>query len=362
MTVQRNLKQPAKKAKPIARVMVKSIEHRFIGDEPLDVSIKGYVPALNWYNYVFDDEKAREFLLTYLKSADYSKDTIEAVRKAGKYDIPTTVGWVARMLTNGNDIDKTYFDSKIQEIADRTQAPVNKGPKSSVNIQDRTKSKLDLIITDVEQKLDEQGVTFSIYDYLLSTEATPSAAVAIKDYYTPTFNEVMLDDPDVKEAFGKTLKVHQKYWQQFIDDCDRFAGNVKAAKVRKPREKKTKSAVDVVKGLNYQKAFPELKITSVNPADIVGAQQVWLYNTKYRKLTRLDARGPAGLSVKSTTILGYNEETSVTKGVRKPQEIVDRLLKAGKVDLRKFMDDLKATEGKTTGRLNTDIVILRIVK
>jgi hypothetical protein len=33
--------------------------------------------------------------------------------------------------------------------------------------------------------------------------------------------------------------------------------------------------------------------------------------------------------------------------------------KAGKIQLRKFLDDIKATETKLNGRISTDIVLLR---
>jgi hypothetical protein len=133
-------------------------------------------------------------------------------------------------------------------------------------------------------------------------------------------------------------------------------------KVRKPREKKQKSAVDVVKALKFQKEFPPLKIVSVNPAEIVGCKQLWAYNTKARKITRYDASGPSGIQVKGTTLTGFDVETSLTKSVRKPEAFIPSLLGAGKIMLRSIMQDLKTNESKPTGRINTDTVLLRVIK
>lgn len=154
----------------------------------------------------------------------------------------------------------------------------------------------------------------------------------------------------------------EKRWMIFVGDIDRFLNNKKVTKMRKTRAKKVASAADLVKGLKYQKQFPPLKIVSINPADIVGSKQVWVYNTKTRKLTKYDAIGPSGIQVKRTTLTGFDPDKSSTKSVRKPEETINKLLAAGKVTLRKFLDELKTNETKPTGRINTDTVLLRVIK
>ena len=101
---------------------------------------------------------------------------------------------------------------------------------------------------------------------------------------------------------------------------------------------------------------------SVNPAEIVGCQQLWTYNTKYKKLTRYDALGPNGIQVKGTTLIGYDVDKSLTKSLRKPDVTIQLLLSAGKVSLRKILEDLKTNETKPNGRINSDTVILRVIK
>jgi hypothetical protein len=79
-------------------------------------------------------------------------------------------------------------------------------------------------------------------------------------------------------------------------------------------------------------------------------------------LARYDSSGPAGIQVKGTTLTGYDIETSTSKSLRKPDVSIQALLGAGKVSLRKFIDEIKTVESKPNGRINEDTILLRIIK
>ena len=132
--------------------------------------------------------------------------------------------------------------------------------------------------------------------------------------------------------------------------------------VRKPRKKKEKPASVIVAKLNYKIEDTELNIKSVKPTEIVGANQAWTLNTKTRMLSVYNAMGPAGLSVKGSTLIGFDEKTSVVKKLRKPQEQIKALNDAGKVTLRKYMDTVKSIARPAKNRINNDVLLLRIIK
>lgn len=363
--VKRNIEKKKPKVNKPSRIQVKSIEYNYIGSEPIDISIKGYTSALNWYVYMCDQDQACDWLYEYLAKNDYSKTDIAYAKKAPKYSIPATVGWIARMRLNGNDLDNdAYFNSRIESIinAGKSASRVKDEVTPTPSIQDRTKNKISQVMTMIVEELDTHGHQFSVYAYLKENEIPASYVGPIRAYYIKTLDEVMSDDPQVKEAFGKKLAAERKYWTGFIDDLDRFVGNVKATKVRKPREKKVKSAVEIVKNLKFLKESPDLKMVSVNPAEIVGASQIWVYHVGYKKLTRYTAEGPSGLSVNSNTLTGFSVEHSITKSVRKPDITLNELLKAGKISLRKFMETLKTNETVPSGRFNDQTLILRVIK
>jgi hypothetical protein len=129
---------------------------------------------------------------------------------------------------------------------------------------------------------------------------------------------------------------------------------------RAPRKTKAVSKDKVVAKLKYKKSDEPLKLVSINPVDIIGSKELWVYNTKSRKLGRYVAGEFNDLGVKGTSITGFDEHKSVMKTLRKPEEKLKEFKSAGKVALRKFLDDINATDTKMNGRINEEIVLLKV--
>lgn len=107
----------------------------------------------------------------------------------------------------------------------------------------------------------------------------------------------------------------------------------------------------------------------MQPDQIIGASELWTFNIKTRKLGKYIAknidpkgmgRAGSGLSVKGTTIIGYDETASVQKTLRKPIDQLKDFKAAGKVKLRTFIDDIATTDTKMNGRINLDTVLLKV--
>lgn len=369
MALKRIVKAPKVQKQRKARSVIKSIDDKYYGPEPLVVDTMNhskYRDALNWYNYMNEQDQAREWLLEYMKKNGFERAQIADVRKCPKHTVPTTIGWQARIMMNGNKLSEQSMDffnqqlDRLFHIASHTKDEAPKVDKPVVSIQERTQAKINQLITECEEAIDTDPA-LNIYEWLKGKEATVQAANAIREFYAKWVDDFEADEFDTR-AEKKARAEQKKYWEAFITDCDRYVGNKKVTKVRKPREKKTKSAVDQVTKMKYQKEFPALKIVSVNPAEIIGCKQLWTYNTKYKKLTRYDSSGPNGIQVKGTTLIGYDVETSSTKSLRKPDIVIQSLLGAGKVALRTFIEDIKTNETKPNGRINNDTVLLRVIK
>jgi hypothetical protein len=73
-------------------------------------------------------------------------------------------------------------------------------------------------------------------------------------------------------------------------------------------------------------------------------------------------REGSGLSVKGTTIIGFNEEQSIQKTIRKPEEKLTEFKSAGKRKLEKFLDEINAVDIKLNGRINADTILLKAVQ
>ena len=175
----------------------------------------------------------------------------------------------------------------------------------------------------------------------------------------------------LKEGYAHLKKADVQAYitalEALVDACNYVVDASKAT--RKPRVAKPKSADKVVAKLKFLKTDDKYKLASVNPIDIVGANELWVFNVKTRKLGKYVAsnidptgmgRGTSGLQVKGTTITGFDEAQSIQKTLRKPEEQLKAFKSAGKVALRKFLDDIATTDTKMNGRCNPDTILLKV--
>lgn len=146
--------------------------------------------------------------------------------------------------------------------------------------------------------------------------------------------------------------------ETLVGACDVVIDASKAT--RKTRVKKAPSKEKLVAKLKIKDRDDKLQIVSVNPLELLGSTEVWVFNTKTRKLGRyIAAEDCSIMTVKGSTLVGFDETRSVQKTIRKPEETLKEFKKAGKVKLRTFLNDINAVEVKLNGRLGPDTVILR---
>jgi len=175
----------------------------------------------------------------------------------------------------------------------------------------------------------------------------------------------------LKEGYAHLKKADVQTYitalESLVDACNYVVDASKA--VRKPRVAKPKSADKVVAKLKFLKTDDKYKLASVNPVEVVGANELWVFNVKTRKLGKYVAsnidptgqgRANSGLQVKGTTIIGFDEKLSIQKTLRKPDEQLKAFKAAGKVALRTFLDNISAVDTKMNGRINIDTILLKI--
>jgi len=155
----------------------------------------------------------------------------------------------------------------------------------------------------------------------------------------------------------KEKKELHGFYQRVFQALDIIRAEKK--QTRAVRQPKQKSAQELVKNLKFKASDPEYGIASINPADIIGATAIVVFNTKTRKLGIYYADNHATLSVKGTTLQFFNENSSRQKTVRKPEEILPHWKKVTKHKLPAQFGYLKTTDVKMNGRLNADTIILK---
>ena len=141
--------------------------------------------------------------------------------------------------------------------------------------------------------------------------------------------------------------------------CDAFILTGKAN--RKTRKPKTVSKEKVVGKLKFQINDSTLGIASINPTEVIDATEIWVYNTKTRKVGMYVVDDlKSGMTVKGTTLQDFHPTKSVQKTLRKPADQIKDFKSAGKVKLRTFLDDIKTTDTKLNGRCNPETVLLKV--
>jgi hypothetical protein len=154
------------------------------------------------------------------------------------------------------------------------------------------------------------------------------------------------------------MKKITQFYSEILSACDMLMQEAKIN--RAPRKTKAKPVEKIVGKMKYLKQDDKLKLVSINPADIIGAKELWIFNIKTRKLGKYVASEFQELGVKGTSITGFNETASVQKTLRKPEEQLKEFKAAGKVALRKFLEDIKAVDIKLNGRINEDTILLKV--
>jgi len=360
-----------------------------VGPEPVweDITLteenrKHYmINGFNWYNYCFTSKEAIDFVVEYL-NVQKRKDEAKQVKRAPELSFPNAIGWLARMSMMGwelteeeeqrieDAIKKAIASVPVKVVVDNTEE--NKVNKPT--IQDRMREKCAETGGELEGMLDEyiaKGAptkhSYKPINILKSANILPGHVkdeVAhwekMRDEFQKAYEGKDADLVEAYSQFGKIqLRNLVKFCDLIISDYHGYVAFKKANK--KVRKRKVKTPRELVRKLKYMPEFKDLGLTSVKPEKIVGAKEMFVYDTKKRKLMYFVADDHAGeLTVRNNIIEGFDKMKSIQKTVRKPAEQLKEFMKASKPGSRKFFKAMKSVEQKFSGRFNDNIVILKV--
>jgi len=276
------------------------------------------------------------------------KEQIASTVEAGKWDIEVI-----------EEIKATKLVVPVMNIQDRIR-------EQAVGMSDEIDAAIDSWIVDPEA-FDPKS--FKMVSLLRGKGAKAAQARYIKGFFARGLAELQElasgnADEQLREGYKFTSRKNVKklieFYESIAQACEQIAAEAKVMK--KPRAKKVKPAEDLVKKIKFKLTDDKLGVTSVPAAGLVGAQGAIVYNSKTRKIGMYIAKTSAGLGVKGTSIVDFTEK-SVQKTLRKPAEQL-KDLKAQNTQRRveSWITAIKATDTLLTGRMNADIMILRVFK
>ena len=354
------------------------VNFKYLGDEPLPADYTeeqgGLGKAFNWYNYMSSKEDAREYIKQYLEVNNRKADA-KLLGKVPDTWIPTSAAWLCRMLERGCKLSEAslgVLEAELTKALGRVApdpeialSAARGAPKPTV--QDRMREKTSDIIGDIEEQLDLCNYEgFSLYNWLKSQAIPASYMGAVVERYSPWLADLIgayEGESQLKEAYSyltrKQLKDRIVFFDQLIEDAEKYAGVAK--KTRTPRKPLAISAAKKLKSFKFKKEDNDYKIASINPEKVLGAQELWAFNTKTKSLTVFRAIDRGGLQVKGTSITGFDEKSSVTKKTgRQPEIYIEKVMNGGKIVLRKLMDEIK-TGAPLQERMNEHTILLKVI-
>ena len=384
--------------------------------------------ARQWYYENYKPADLYPAVWKWMEQNDYTKEQLKQAKAAPSHELSITAGITAKLLMNGmpdyNEKHDKYWESlpgtmgntapATKFLKARIERAIEAGTGVVEEKKEEEKAKKDVYVPTIQERIRDQAhlqseaiddwlegwITdpksfdpkgFDFKKHFQKMGVTQAHARKIKGFYE---NELAdFDELDRMPTAGQLKKMsehEQDMWAQLKEGYGHFKkAEVKklrdavgelvsalnfvidtAKATRAPRKAKPKSATKLVEKLKFLKVDEKFKLASVTPEQIVGASELWVFNTKTRKLGKYVAKNPdptgmgrdgSGLQVKGTTILGYDEEQSIQKTLRKPTDQLKQFKDSGKVKLRKFLEDIKTTDTKLNGRCNPETVLLKVI-
>jgi hypothetical protein len=352
--------------------------------------------AMDYYRLESDIKTYKPIVVKWMETVGCAKADIAAFKKVKDNRISTTMGSVAACLNRGMTPQRDDFNSGKDTAAWLRAEIVTVLAEGKNDIDpaelaaEKEAAKKEVYTPSIQERLREValGMTeelenayenfqndpenfdpkaFKVLNLLKSQQAKAAHARIIKDFYARDLAELEElasgnGDEQLKEGYSHRSKKQIKNFIVFLTEiktaCDMLTQEAKVNK--KPRTKKAVPAEKIVGKLKYMKTNEPLKLVSINPVDIIGAGELWIYNTKSRKLGKYVAAEFNTLGIKGTSLTGFDEHKSICKTLRKPEEKLKEFKASGKIALRKFLDDINATDTKMNGRFNEEIILLKV--
>jgi DNA-binding transcriptional MerR regulator len=336
--------------------------------------------SFSYYNYYYAQKDLKKHMVKWMQENGYNKKDVSAFIRSPDRSVPMT----AYGLLMANRQGMPFREKELDYVKARIAVAITEAEPETIEvvaettqivraptIQDRLNEKTSEHLAYFEGIYDEIVVGATIdpkaYDYFV-TNSVPQSQLGKFENYVDTHRMYLTAAMDkMDEQFVESyrhyraadFKRHLAFFDLIQTSIDQYRQVKKATK--KARVKRAPNKEKLVSKLKYMKEEKTLKRVSINPVDIIGAQEVWCYNTKTRKLYKYVADSVLGpLGIKGTSLTGFNTTTSVGKTLRKPEEKLKEFAKASKVQLRKFLDDIRSTETAGNGRINPDTILLRI--
>ena len=339
------------------------------------------IKMFNELNYDYTNKDLKPDVIAWMQdSNDYSANQIKTFSIAPDNWCSASLCHLARAWRNGwilDDHEKSYMKTSIAQYINKfidvkeQQPKEKKSATPELTIQDRIKLKINEHIGHFEEQQDLLSTVGKVdpkaFNYLKKENVPQNMLKGIAEPFIQRLAEWQEAKAgtceDLKEGYSHwQAKDYKKYFafvEAILADIDAYAKTKKAVKVA--RVKKAPNKQKLVSKVKYAKDNTQYKVASIDPVSIIGATELYVFNVKTRKLGRYVADSHmATLSIKGTTVIGFDTQVSTQKTLRKPERQIPEFTGSSKAAKRKFLNGIKSVEIALNGRLNSDTILLHV--
>lgn len=329
------------------------------------------IHALNYYNTAFETKDKRKWTMSYV-----GKNSVKEFDEVPDHEFKQ-VGVLIRLKQRDQFLDEkelTFIDETLarlrklntmEKVSSVVKNPIRQEVKKLV---DKTEEAVNGHINEFCLMIDEfiiNDVEPDFSSYLKTRQVPANIAKQIPSFFAKAVSEITEalegEDKQLVEGYSfmkkPKLKKLLKHYESIAEACQQAVVSNKVE--RKPRKVKEKPASVVAKGVKYMPECTELGIKSALPVTLVNSSEVWIFNTKYKKLQVYRAPSGEKMTVKGTTLINYDVSNSTAKTLRKPEE-AKNFAGMTKRNFDQAFKLLKTKESVVNGRINEECVILKV--
>ncbi|MGB1975829.1 MAG: hypothetical protein ACPHQD_17510 [Vibrio toranzoniae] len=349
---------------------------------------KGFESVQYYFQNEVSKKDAVDQVKTFVKKQFKKKDAQFILsnpewKLLSSYYLAATCFWYNSALEE-SEKSKYWYDASIKRLAnlvepgkalhyEKLQAKHDSANVVSLSPQQRLQRKIGQTIMQDLDELEEAWIngekaSIDVYGLFRKHGLSGSATLPVRqvvegwlldyeDAYHKRCEQAVEGYSHLKRP---ELNRRIKECEAMLADLDRIKSAAKAQ--RKVKVARPQSIDKQVSKIKYKKEDDSFKIVSIQPAQIIGKARLYVFNTKYRRLTEYVTYDPKGFIVSGTTIKNFDKESSRTLTLRKPLDILPTVAQCTPRQLIKLLDDIKTKPAVPNGRINEDTVLLRVEK
>lgn len=339
-------------------------------DDRSKLTILGF--AYNWYSYNATPGHNKKWVLEYCKNnTSFNQNELDILDSVSEKRF-ISYGPTVRIFMNNGPIKKyslLKIDDYIKElIKEHEVVHEEKLKQNKIKQLIKTEQEIQYASTlvnefedNIQTFLDGKSykLNFDYNNWVTENNVPKKVHLHIIERWNLVKDELKSTEPDYIEAYSHIPYKKKLELISFIESLATTENVQEAPVIKRTRAKKPKSAAKQVKKIKFMSNFEELNLKSINPEKIIGASNLWVYNTQYKILLNYIAEKDKSFEIKGTTLLNFDENLSVGKRLRKPEEVLTTIMSGGKIVFRKTFESLKTKEIKTTGRINEHCILLK---